>query len=48
MGTQPSNLEIWTEVVLGRLVWCARGKTGHPWLIMTDRVDRFREMIRGL
>ncbi len=36
------HLELWTGSRGTGRTWFARGKDGHPWLIASDDLDRFR------
>lgn len=39
----------WTELdANGHRIWLARGANGHPWLLATDNLQRFRGMIAGI
>lgn len=41
--------EVWTEISLnGHRIWMARGSNGHPWLLASDSLARFRVMISEL
>jgi hypothetical protein len=40
------QLEFWTDLGgYGARVWYARGRDGHPWLVMSDDLTRFRAAI---
>jgi hypothetical protein len=40
------QLEFWTDLGrAGARVWCARGRDGHPWLVMSDDLSRLRAAI---
>jgi hypothetical protein len=40
------QLEFWTDLGgYGARVWYARGRDGHPWLVMSDDLARFRAAI---
>jgi hypothetical protein len=40
------HMEFWTDVGwAGARIWYARGRDGHPWLVMSDDLDRFRAAI---
>jgi hypothetical protein len=36
------QLVIATELYWGVRVWIARGGDGHPWLVLSSNLDRFR------
>jgi hypothetical protein len=36
------QLVITTELYWGVRVWVARGGDGHPWLVLSSNLDRFR------
>ncbi|HVD02709.1 MAG TPA: hypothetical protein VNF75_01000 [Candidatus Dormibacteraeota bacterium] len=49
LSSDPRVSEVWTELSLsGHRIWMARGKNGHPWLMATDSLARFRAMISEL
>jgi hypothetical protein len=40
------QMEFWTDLGrYGARVWYARGRDGHPWLVMSDDLGRFRTAI---
>jgi len=40
------HLHISTEFYGRMQVWVARGEDGHPWLIASDDLNRFRNALR--
>ncbi len=49
LGRNPAVSAVWTELdYQGHRVWMARGKNGHPWLLASDSLARFRNMISEL
>jgi hypothetical protein len=39
------HLRIDTELFCGDRVWVARGENGHPWLVASDDLARFRQAL---
>jgi hypothetical protein len=39
-------LRIDTEIYGRTRVWVARGEDGHPWLVASDDLNRFRNALR--
>lgn len=49
LSNDPRVCEVWTEISLnGHRIWMARGNDGHPWLLASDSLARFRVMISEL
>jgi hypothetical protein len=49
LAADPAVSAAWTEFdTQGHRIWLARGTNGHPWLLATDSLKRFREMISEL
>lgn len=49
LALHPAVSDVWTEIdYQGHRVWMARGKNGHPWLLASDNLARFRIMISEL
>lgn len=45
----PGVSAVWTEIdPFGHRIWMAQGANGHPWLLASDHLDRFRVMISDL
>ena len=42
LRTEYPQLVITTELYWGVRVWVARGGDGHPWLVLSSNLDRFR------
>ena len=40
------HLRISTEICGRARVWVARGQRGHPWLVASDDLNRFRNALR--
>jgi len=40
------HLQIGTEFYGRARVWVARGEDGHPWLVVSDDLTRFRDALR--
>ena len=40
------HLRIGTELYGRTQVWVARGEDGHPWLVASDDLTRFRNALR--
>jgi hypothetical protein len=40
------HLRIGTEIYGRARVWVARGEDGHPWLVASDDLNRFRNALR--
>jgi hypothetical protein len=40
------HLRISTEIYGRARVWVARGQGGHPWLVASDDLNRFRDALR--
>lgn len=41
----PAVSDVWTEIENDHRIWLARGANGHPWLLASDNLARFRQMI---
>lgn len=49
LSADPRISKVWTEISpAGHRLWLARGADGRPWLLATDSLARFREMISEL
>ena len=49
LSADPRVSKVWTELdSAGHRIWLARGADGRPWLMATDSLARFREMISEL
>ena len=49
LATDPRISAVWTEITpQDHRIWLARGANGHPWLLASDSLKRFRQMIDGL
>lgn len=44
----PKVASCWTETTAAGRAWFARGINGHPWLIASSDLDRFKAAIDGL
>ncbi len=49
LALNPTVTDVWTEIdARGHRIWLARGQNGHPWLLASDSLARFRDMISEL
>ena len=49
LRADPRISNVWTELdTAGHRLWLARGMDGHPWLLASDSLARFRQMISEL